>query len=338
MKGHCVVTTVMLRAVLHPLVIKQTHVRQLYVFARTCNSSIHLPTDNTKTELPCAGLHPSRSKMQVQSPEQAFNQSRDMLFNLTGRTTPDFVMIASCAWYAHFLYTRCCWTYWQRYYPMWRAQTPPGEPLSPQNDGLNSCTPQMSPDSTLRSAAHVASIAELQIGELRDYTHHAAWRAACILNMRSRDEVPTFMFSRTARHRRARPGALAADRLMSLCAKDFCTSGTKRFRCTFLASEHALLTNVCGRPKSVGRSDKYDYAAAPNPVAGLHGRDVTHWMHNQTFWPKRGGPENGASPYLGQQRLGQYVEDLEGYIAMVEDGFSDGTGTEMCIDKQTQDD
>ena len=36
--------------------------------------------------------------MQVQSPEQAFNQSRAKLLELTGRTAPDLVMIASGMW------------------------------------------------------------------------------------------------------------------------------------------------------------------------------------------------------------------------------------------------
>jgi len=37
-------------------------------------------------------------KVQVQSPEQAFNQSRDMFRNLTGRGSPDILFIASCMW------------------------------------------------------------------------------------------------------------------------------------------------------------------------------------------------------------------------------------------------
>ena len=45
-----------------------------------------------------AGLHPARAKIQVQSPEQAFNQSRQKLVELTGRQAPDVVMIASCMW------------------------------------------------------------------------------------------------------------------------------------------------------------------------------------------------------------------------------------------------
>ena len=37
-------------------------------------------------------------KIQVQTPEQAFNQSRSKLIALTGRTAPDIVFIASCLW------------------------------------------------------------------------------------------------------------------------------------------------------------------------------------------------------------------------------------------------
>ena len=46
----------------------------------------------------CAGLHPARMKIQVQSPEQAFNQSQEMFRNLTGRQSPDILFIASCMW------------------------------------------------------------------------------------------------------------------------------------------------------------------------------------------------------------------------------------------------
>ncbi len=37
-------------------------------------------------------------KVQVQSPEQAFNQSREMFRNLTGRRSPDILSVASCMW------------------------------------------------------------------------------------------------------------------------------------------------------------------------------------------------------------------------------------------------
>ena len=47
-------------------------------------------------------------------------------------------------------------------------------------------------------------------------------------------------------------------------------------------------------------------------------------MHNRTWWPNRGDPDSGASAYLGQERLGQYMTDLQGYIAMVKDGFGSG--------------
>ena len=48
----------------------------------------------------CAGLHPKRMKDSVQAPEQAFNQSRVMFFQLTGRRSPDIVLVASCMWCA----------------------------------------------------------------------------------------------------------------------------------------------------------------------------------------------------------------------------------------------
>jgi len=34
----------------------------------------------------------------VQSPEGAFNQSREMLYNLTGKRSPDIVLVGSCVW------------------------------------------------------------------------------------------------------------------------------------------------------------------------------------------------------------------------------------------------
>ena len=37
-------------------------------------------------------------KASVLSPEQAFDQSRDMLTNLTGRQSPDILLVASCMW------------------------------------------------------------------------------------------------------------------------------------------------------------------------------------------------------------------------------------------------
>ena len=36
----------------------------------------------------------------MQSPEQAFNQSRAMFTNLTGRHSPDILFVASCMWCA----------------------------------------------------------------------------------------------------------------------------------------------------------------------------------------------------------------------------------------------
>ena len=39
--------------------------------------------------------------LQAQPPEQAFEQSRGKLLELTGRTSPDLVVIASGMWFVH---------------------------------------------------------------------------------------------------------------------------------------------------------------------------------------------------------------------------------------------
>ena len=57
------------------------------------------PVSLSRQHLVCAGLHPSRSRLQGQPPAQAFNQSREKLFELAGRTAPDLVMVASGAWF-----------------------------------------------------------------------------------------------------------------------------------------------------------------------------------------------------------------------------------------------
>ena len=63
----------------------------------------------------------------------------------------------------------------------------------------------------------------------------------------------------------------------------------------------------------------------PSTLVVLQRRDVTHWMNNRTWWPQPGDPgDRGASPYLGEERLGQYIADMRGYVAMVEDAFSGG--------------
>jgi len=38
-------------------------------------------------------------KAQIQSPEQAFNQSAAMFQKLTGRRSPDILFVASCIWF-----------------------------------------------------------------------------------------------------------------------------------------------------------------------------------------------------------------------------------------------
>jgi hypothetical protein len=63
-------------------------------------------------------------------------------------------------------------------------------------------------------------------------------------------------------------------------------------------------------------------------------------MHNKTWWRARPAA-GGTSPYLGQERLRDYVADLKGYVAMVQDGFSGGArgrayaGTEICGRERT---
>jgi len=44
-------------------------------------------------------------KAQIQSPEQAFNQSREMFRKLTGRGSPDILFVASCMWCVCFAIT-----------------------------------------------------------------------------------------------------------------------------------------------------------------------------------------------------------------------------------------
>jgi len=51
-------------------------------------------------------------------------------------------------------------------------------------------------------------------------------------------------------------------------------------------------------------------------------RDVTHWMHNETFFGTR-DKALGAQPYLGEQRLMTYIRDLTAYIGMLRVGFPD---------------
>ena len=91
--------------------------------------------------------------------------------------------------------------------------------------------------------------------------------------------------------------------------------------------------------RSCGRALVSKMCRSLNPGSDVPRRDVTHWMHNRTWWPHIGDPNNAeVSPYLGQERLGSYISDLKGYLVMVEDGLSGGAGagpdTSRTLDAQ----
>ena len=49
-------------------------------------------------------------------------------------------------------------------------------------------------------------------------------------------------------------------------------------------------------------------------------RDVAHWVRNESFFGLK-DRSPGAQPYLGEERLKSYVEDLTAYIGMLRAGF-----------------
>jgi len=59
---------------------------------------------------------------------------------------------------------------------------------------------------------------------------------------------------------------------------------------------------------------------------GRHGqvlarRDIAHWTHNKTLFGT--DSDSIAQPFLGEERLLDYVASLTGYIRMLRDGFPD---------------